>query len=128
MSKILLLEPDDMLAGSLKHYFANANHQVYAHSDAQAALGAADKQTPDVVITQLQLADRSGIEFLYEFRSYSDWQKIPVILIGHRRHQEMIEYAEVFKELAIQTYLYKPTISLKNLLSTVEQALQPAAA
>jgi DNA-binding response OmpR family regulator len=128
MAKILLLEPDKMLAGSLKDYFANANHLVYAYCDAQTALAAADRQRPDIVITQLQLADRSGIEFLYEFRSYSDWQQIPVILIGNRRSHEMTEYAEVFKDLSVQTYLYKPAISLKSLLTTVEQVTQPTTA
>ena len=96
MANIFILEPDNLLAGNLRSFFANANHTAYVHSDPQSALTTADEYKPDIVITNLQLAGRSGIEFLYEFRSYSDWQNIPVILLGHLRNEEMTQYTEVF--------------------------------
>jgi len=124
MSKILLLEPDRQLADNLKDYFANANHKVYVHSDPQAAIAEADKNRPDVIITELQLAGRSGVEFLYEFRSYPDWQAIPVIVTGSVNDQSMSDYTEVFDELNISNYFYKPALQTQELVVAVNNCLE----
>jgi CheY-like chemotaxis protein len=121
MMHVLLLEPDSLLAADIKRFFSIGNHQVYAHSDPQAAVAQADKQLPDVIVTELQLAGRSGIEFLYEFRSYPEWQTVPVIVHSNLHQQDVAAYSEVFKELNIHAYLHKPTTSLKQLLECVQK-------
>lgn len=121
MAHILILEPDKQLAGSLKDYFANANHRVSLHNDPQQAVSAADKQVPDIIITELQLAGRSGVEFLYELRSYPDWQTIPVIVFTGLQAQDTTIYFDVFKELGVKACFYKPQTSLNQLLVAVEQ-------
>jgi DNA-binding response OmpR family regulator len=128
MANVLLLEPDNLLAGSIKRYFARAKHRVFIHSDPQAAIIQADKHLPDVVITELQLAGRSGIEFLYEFRSYPDWQNIPVIVLSGLHQEHLQAYSEAFKELNVCAALYKPLTGLKQLLDAAEHSRQPAAA
>jgi DNA-binding response OmpR family regulator len=70
VANILFLESDRILASNLTKVFKRVGHQVSWHVDPQAAVLAADKNQPDLVIMDLLLAGRSGIEFLYEFRSY----------------------------------------------------------
>ena len=123
MAHILILEPDRLLAGSLKAYFANANHTVSTHSDPQAALLAADKQRPDVIIAELQLAGRSGVEFLYEFRSYADWQAVPVVIFTNLHPNQIAGYQAVIKDLNISWCLYKTQNGLAELLGAVESLL-----
>jgi CheY-like chemotaxis protein len=123
MCRILLLEPDGLLAASISRYFAAAGLKVQAHSDPQAAVSRADKQLPDIVITELQLAGRSGVEFLYEFRSYPEWQTIPVIVYTSLHNQDLSAYQNVFSELNVQTCLYKPATSLEQLLQHTRQSL-----
>src|SRR5258706_7128339 len=108
MAHILLLEPDSLLAADIKRYLDLANHKVYVHSDPQAAVAQADKQLPDIVIIELQLAGRSGIEFLYEFRSYPEWQAIPAIVFSSLNQEDTQSYSEDFKELNVSVCLYKP--------------------
>lgn len=124
MAKILLLEPDVVLAGSLAAHLANANHKVYVHSDPQAAIAEADKHKLDLIITDLQLAGRSGVEFLYEFRSYPDWQTIPVIVTGSVNDQSMSAYTEVFDELNVSNYFYKPALQTQELVAAVNNCLK----
>jgi DNA-binding response OmpR family regulator len=126
MRNVLLLEPDGLLADSISRYFAGADYKVQAHSDPQAAVTQADKQRPDVVITELQLAGRSGVEFLYEFRSYPEWQGVPVIIFTSLHSEDISAYQNVFSELNIQAYLYKPATSLKQLLLHTRQSLAAA--
>ncbi|MBX4197280.1 response regulator [Candidatus Saccharibacteria bacterium] len=123
---VLLLEPDNLLAASLNNYLAREGHSVAWHSHPQDAVTSADRQTPQAVITELQLAGRSGVEFLYEFRSYPEWQAIPIIVLSNLRPEETIAYQEVFQELNIAGYFYKPRTNLSQLLETLETSSQPA--
>ena len=120
MSHVLLIEPDYVLASTYKKSFISAGHEVDIASSAQSAITAADKHKPDVVFLELQLINHSGIEFLYEFRSYDDWQKVPVIILSNIPLAEFDGSHDLLvKELGVDTYLYKPTTSLKRLLSTI---------
>lgn len=126
MPNLLLLEPDQLLSASIKKYFGSV-YSVHTHSDPQAAILAADKNTPDVVILDLMLAGRSGIEFLYELRSYPDWQKIPVIVWSSLWDEEIEPYLPTFSELQVSATFYKPATSLSELSACIEKLLQPAA-
>jgi DNA-binding response OmpR family regulator len=125
MATIFLLETDRQLGRAAKRYFGDI-HDVYHFSDPQMAVTSADINKPDIVILDLFLAGRSGIEFLYELRSYPDWQQLPVLITGHLPSNEIAEYADALMELKVHKYLPKHTTSLQDLLVEVEQALQPA--
>ena len=86
---------------------------------------AADQQLPDLVIVELQLIEHSGIEFLYEFRSYTEWQSIPVIIQSQVPPSEFsANWQSLKQQLGIDTYLYKPHASLQKLLKAAA-ASQP---
>ena len=128
MSKILLIEPDFLLSKIYKQALEDYGHTVACAATAQSAINAADGFQPDLVILELQLVEHSGIEFLYEFRSYVDWQKIPVIV--HTQVPE-IEFAQsqalLTDELGVVGYLYKPETTLQTLMQVVTQQLKVAA-
>ncbi|HEX7632705.1 MAG TPA: response regulator [Candidatus Saccharimonadales bacterium] len=126
MARILLLEPDRLLAQTYVQALSAAGHQVVACASAQAAVMAADDARPDVVIVELQLIEHSGIEFLYEFRSYTDWRAVPIIVHTHVPPGEFSDNWELLRhELGVKQYLYKPHTSLAKLKKAVA-ALQPA--
>ncbi len=128
MAEILLIEPDRLLAESYVRALQAAGHEVNAASSAQAAILAADAIRPDLVILELQLVEHSGIEFLYELRSYPDWQGIPVLIQSHVPGAEFADSWQLLKdELGVKEYLYKPRTSLKELIASVNEHL-PAAA
>lgn len=82
----------------------------------------ADEVRPDLVVMELQLVSHSGIEFLYEFRSYADWMNVPLIILTHVPPGEFGGSRDVLmKELNVATYLYKPTTSLQKLVRTVNE-------
>lgn len=128
MASILLIEPDRILAETYTRTLHAAGHDVIPCASAQAAIMAADKMQPDIVILELQLIEHSGIEFLYEFRSYLDWQHIPVLAHTNVPAGEFAASAQLMKdELGIAAYLYKPKTSLKALLKQVSQCCPQAA-
>ena len=128
MAQILLIEPDRLLAESYVQALLHAGHEVQATGGAQAAIMSADAIPPDLVVLELQLVEHSGIEFLYEFRSYPEWQDVPVIIQTHVPQAEFADNWQLLQqELGVQGYLYKPRTSLGQLLVAVDEHLPVAA-
>ncbi len=126
MAQILLVEPDIKLGDIYKRYLENYGHKVRWRTTAQAALKAIDERQPDLVLLEIQLSLHNGIEFLYEFRSYKDWQPIPVIV--HSQVSPILKAISpmLWDQLAVSKYLYKPVTKLSDLLRSVEATFVPA--
>lgn len=126
MAHVLLIEPDRVLADTYKRGLEVSGHSVVMCASAQSAIFAADEIRPDLVIMELQLIGHSGIEFLYEFRSYSEWQSIPVIIHSQVPPAEFSESWTILKDaLKIEEYLYKPSTSFAALSRSIKNCLSP---
>jgi DNA-binding response OmpR family regulator len=122
MSQVLLIEPDRALAPTNFDARTYAGHRVQICATAQSAIFCADDIKPDVVILELQLVSHSGIEFLYEFRSYPDWQDIPVVVTTNVPAGEFEGSWKLLRDqLSVNRYLYKPLTSLRSLLLAVNE-------
>ena len=123
MARILLVEPNQPLANLYRTALERSGHSVTIRGDAQNAVFAADEETPDVVVVELQLPGHSGVEFLYEFRSYKEWHGIPAILHTLVPPHNLNLSKQMLSHLDIAAYLYKPAASLRTLVYTVEASL-----
>ncbi len=126
MSQVLLLEADHLVAKNIIKVLKRAGHRVDWQVEPQAATDSADALRPDLVILDLVLAGRGGIEFLYEFRSYPEWQTVPVILYSNVAREELGDTYDELNQLGIQAYLHKPVASISELLKAVRSALAVA--
>jgi len=127
VARILLIESDRPLAASLQEFLQAGGHSVQWHVHPQAAMDSADAQCPDAIIMDLMLAGRSGAEFLYEFRSYPDWQNLPVIAFSNYSPGDLGASAVALEELDISAFHYKPTTTFAELGQSLDRLLQPAA-
>lgn len=128
MSHVLLIEPDRVLAATYKEALVHAGFSVTPCASAQAAIFAADQLQPDLVIMELQLVEHSGVEFLYEFRSYPEWQSVPIIIHSQVPPAEFSGNLSGLKEsLGVNFYLYKPLATLKDLLEVAHKYVKVAA-
>jgi DNA-binding response OmpR family regulator len=126
---VLLLEPNTLLAKTYTEAFRLAGHSVAHATGAQAAVDAADKQSPDVVVLELQLPAHSGLEFLHEFRSYPEWQDVPVVVHSLVSPvQTAVVEESLRRDLGVRAVLYKPRTSLRRLLGAVREAAVSGAA
>ncbi len=126
MSRILLIESDRLIAANVIKVLKKAGYEVDWQVDPQSALDIADNELPSVIIIDLVLAGHGGIEFLYEFRSYPDWQEIPVVVFSSLSAEELKEALVGFDHLNVTNYHYKPNTTLAELTRTVGRILQPA--
>lgn len=121
MAYLLLIEPDHHLGEIYAKALESDGHEVSIAKDAQKAIKLADAKVPDLVIMELELATHNGVEFLYEFRSYPDWQNVPVMVLSHQRPASGMAGQAIWSQLSITQYHYKPTTNLKALLNFVGQ-------
>jgi DNA-binding response OmpR family regulator len=121
---VLIIEPDRILAKEYKKAFEGVGIEVVLCSDAQSAIGLVDHQKPDAVIVELQLAGHSGIDFLYEFRSYEDLSRVPLFI-----YSSVPEYAfdpdkKTWESLGVERYLYKPKVQIDRLVGIVKSKIE----
>ncbi len=122
MSKILLIEPNTLLAKTYTQALTHAGHEVGHVTGAQAAIDAADKIQPDLVIVELQLARHGGIEFLHEFRSYAEWLSIPVVINTTLPPAKiMLAKKSLARDLGVREILYKPRTTLQDLIRVARE-------
>lgn len=95
--------------------------QVFSAVDAGSAVLIANEQPLDVVVLELSLAGHSGMEFLYEFRSYPDWAEIPVLVYSTIVLDPLVIQSRSWQKLGVSAYLYKPDSSLDLLKKSIEK-------
>lgn len=126
MSRVLLIEPDGILGHTYSAALQKAGHVVRWTTQAQDAVYEADGFNPEIVVLEIQLVAHNGIEFLYEFRSYADWQHVPVVLLTMVQPQALQMTAVQMEVLGIVRCLYKPVTTLRQLRRAVYEALATA--
>jgi CheY-like chemotaxis protein len=123
MARILLIEPDTLLADVYGRTLLHVGYQVSHVTSGQAAIDDVDEHAPDLIILELQLPAHSGLEFLYEFRSYPEWQDIPVIVNTNLPPQSIVGDELLYEELGIRMWHYKPQATLQLLVRSVTEQL-----
>lgn len=128
MANVLLIEPDAILANAFVAALQRDGHSVRHTTSGQVAVDMIDDLLPDMVLLELQLVGHSGVEFLYEFRSYSEWLHIPVAIVSNVPLREFAGSVQLLKKhLGVQAYRYKPATTLRDLLRLTNE-LSPTAA
>lgn len=125
MARILFIEPDRILGANAVRIMKLAGHLLDWQVDPQVAIDSADSSHPDIIVLDLLLAGRSGVEFLYEFRSYPEWSDVPAIIYSNVPADEFGAENTSFGHLNIVAYHYKPATPIAKLLKSIEKNLQP---
>lgn len=123
MSKVLIIEPDQILAKTFCQALESVNISAVAVFTAQQAIATIDMFKPELIVLEIQLAGHNGVEFLYELRSQQDWQDIPALIVSVVPATELGLNEQLSNRLGIVGYMYKPQLKLQNLIEQVQQEL-----
>jgi len=115
MATILLIEDDRDLRESLRDELLAAGHRVTAAANGVDGLARFEELRPDVVITDIVMRDKEGIEVLLTIRKHA--ARVPVIVISGRP-----EYLAMSRKLGAAHALVKP-FRLPELLACVDAAI-----
>ncbi len=79
--KILIIDDDEMILKSLVNLFEMEKFQVFHAHDGDEGLREAFIKEPDLIITDIDMENLSGISVLHEVRKGGDWgAKVPIIM------------------------------------------------
>lgn len=97
MSKrVLLIEDEHNIVQAIGFVLSRAGWTVHTHADGATAQAEVARRSPDVVILDAMLPNRSGFDILRDLRSNPATESLPVLMLtarGQRRDRELAEYA-----------------------------------
>lgn len=118
--KIVLIEPDKILATTYAQQLSGLSLDVTCAQNAQNAVHAVDSVIPDLVVLEPKLPGHSGMEFLHEFRSYEDWASIPVIVYSSIPEYSFGVDSSMWQKFGVVRYLDKSKISAVQLAGIIK--------
>lgn len=119
-SKILLADDNADMRDYVRRLLTDSGYQVEAVVDGQAALQAARKQQPDLVLTDVMMPGLDGLGLLEELRKDERLKTIPVIMLSARAGEES-QIGGL--QAGADDYLIKP-FSARELLARVGSHLK----
>ena len=121
MPGILLVEDDDRLRSMLKLLLTTAGYEVWEARDGMGVGDLYGHHHPDLVITDLLMPNRDGLEVIMDLRRGDP--KVRIIAISGGGHGRAESYLEIAQNLGAQWILSKP-FSNSGFLEAVRLAVE----
>jgi DNA-binding response OmpR family regulator len=118
--RVLVVEDDPSIAIGLRINLESEGYVVDVAEDGDRALDLARSESPDLIVLDLMLPKKNGLEVLHDLRA--EGRMMPIIILSAKSN-EMDKVAGL--ELGAEDYVAKP-FSLAELLARVRGALRRA--
>ena len=117
MKKILLVVDNEMNKDMLSRRLIKKGYEVVFAMDGQEAIDMAQSETPDVILMDMGLPVKDGLQATKEIKENSDTANIPVIALTANA---MAEHRQQALDGGCDEYETKP-VRLPSLLEKIEQ-------
>jgi CheY-like chemotaxis protein len=115
-TRILVVDDDDQVRSLFDVMLRRAGYEVICAPDGRVALQELSRCAVDLIITDIFMPEKEGLETIMEIRRA--WPDLKVIAVsGGGRHGNM-DYLEIARKLGASATLSKP-IERRTLLETV---------
>ncbi len=116
MAKLLVIDDEPSIHFSIEQVFADEGIRVFGAETAAEGLQLADDESPDVILLDIRLGDRSGLDVFHDLRRL-DPRSLIIFITGHGTTDTAIEAMK----LGAYDYLVKP-LDADQLQQVVDQA------
>lgn len=120
MANILVIDDDDSIRFSLKMALEDANHQVDTSPDGEAGMALFAATAPDLVITDIFMPEKEGLETIDEIKRIRPETKI--IAISGGGHMDPNDYLNIARRIGADCTLTKP-FDIQVLVDAVNELL-----
>lgn len=115
--RVLLIEDEPNIIEAIRFILSRDGWRVDTHSDGSTALDAVQSRSPDLIILDVMLPNRSGYDILNDLRAADETTDIPVLMLTARGQKKDRELAE---RLGASRFMTKP-FSNGEILATVRE-------
>lgn len=116
--KILIVEDEPALLKILDKKIQRVGHQTILASDGEEAVQKVLKEKPDIMLLDIMIPKKNGIEVLKELRTIHKCT-LPVIVLSNLDEDEKLRAARHYE---VANYFIKSNISLDSLVSAIVHA------
>jgi DNA-binding response OmpR family regulator len=120
MAKILVIDDDSGVREVMARALARDGHEVVTAADGNEGLSVARREPPDLVITDIFMPEREGLDTIMELRKWRP--DLRIIAISGGGHFASGDYLRVARDMGAAVTLNKP-IDLRALSSAVDSLL-----
>ena len=124
MAKILVIDDDERIRMFLRTTLERADYTVVEAREGTEGLDRCRQMSIDVVITDLLMPGKEGLETVSQLRR--EWPSMKVIAISGGGSTGVFAYLDVAQKLGADRTLSKP-FNRETLLSVVRDVLEPSA-
>ena len=118
MSKILIIDDDEVMLAALKHRFINSEFDVLTTTNGVHGKKLFTKFKPDIVLTDLMMPFASGFELIHYIRD-TVTSKTPIVMLSSASERDIV--TDAYK-LGVSNYLKKP-IAPCEIVNSVKKTL-----
>ncbi len=118
---VLLVEDEPNIIEAIGFILSRDGWTVHTHSNGQTALGAIRERAPDLIVLDVMLPGRSGIDILKDIRADEQMGKTPVMMLTARGQEKDREAA---REAGADRFMTKP-FSNSEVLDAVRELAAP---
>jgi DNA-binding response OmpR family regulator len=84
MAKILVVDDEPDILNVITMALEHVGHSVVSADDGRAALALAQKELPDLIVTDVRMPEMNGYELCQSIRAAPELKHIPVLLLSVR--------------------------------------------
>lgn len=121
MAKILVIDDDDTVRLSVRLALEDAEHEVDEATNGAEGLDQLKSQLADLVVTDIFMPEKEGLETIDEIRR--DYPQIKIIAISGGGRIDPQDYLEIARQLGADHVLFKP-FDIHLLLDVVDGLLK----
>lgn len=120
-TKIVMVEDDKFLGSLVAKKLVSEGCTVTSVSKGEEALGAIERETPDVILLDLLLPGISGFDILKKIKHDDRMKNIPVIVLSNLGEEKDIKMGQ---ELGANNFLIKATLNIDEIVDEVAKVLK----
>jgi len=106
LAKIVIIDDEELICDALSDFLRHAGHEVFVAPDGAEGIALVEEQNPSVVLVDIVMPTKDGIEVIQELSKANEVAKIVAMSGGGRGRS--IDYLAFAKKLGADHVLYKP--------------------
>lgn len=120
MANILLVEDNESLRLAYSSFLGQEGHQVFPASNVDDALAYLATNTPEIILLDMLLPKKNGLNLLEEYDVINDHPEVQVIAFSNYTESQIQTEAG---RLGAKIYITKSLTTPKELVDTINQVL-----
>jgi two-component system NarL family response regulator len=122
MAKVLIVDDNAMLRAAYASFLEQLNHEVATAANVDEALVYTQTNTPDVILLDMLLPKRNGLEFLQEYDVVQAHPTVKVVAFSNFDERQIEDEAV---HLGVKRYLKKSDVTPDKLEDILDSVLNP---